>query len=140
MNKGILQITEIEEITIPNVLKDKIKNLIDNELKTHNPYTCDQEIAASFSKEWLICLIDYSKKTPNSDVKKLLHMIKEANCGGNVPPILIKNIPCDPMETLLPGENRKGFNYGENEHDRMKNIFMLNGSHGFLPHFLIMML
>ena len=33
MNKGILQITEIEEISIPNVLKDKIKNLIDHELK-----------------------------------------------------------------------------------------------------------
>ena len=35
------------------------------------------------------------------------------------------------METLLPGENRRGFNYGEDEHDRMKNIFMQNGSHGF---------
>lgn len=69
MNKGILQITEIEEISIPNVLKDKIKNLIDHELKTHNPYTCDQEIAASFSREWLNCLIDYSKKTSNSDMK-----------------------------------------------------------------------
>ncbi len=33
MNKGILQITEIEEITIPNLLKDKMKNLIENELK-----------------------------------------------------------------------------------------------------------
>ena len=31
MNKGILQITEIEEISIPNVLKDKMKNLIENE-------------------------------------------------------------------------------------------------------------
>lgn len=50
MNKGILQITEIEEITIPNLLKDKMKNLIENELKTHNPYTCDQEIAAYFFK------------------------------------------------------------------------------------------
>ncbi|MCQ6337685.1 MULTISPECIES: hypothetical protein [Bacillus cereus group] len=123
MNKGTLQITEIEEISIPNVLKDKMKNLIDHELKTHNPYTCEQEIAASFSREWLNCLIDYSKKTSNSDMKKLLHMIKVANCGGNVPPTLIKNIPCDPMETLLPGENRKGFNYGEDEHDRMKKYF-----------------
>ena len=34
----------------------------------------------------------------------------------------------DPIETLLPGENRRGFNYGEDEHDRMKNIFMQNGS------------
>ena len=90
MNKGILQITEIEEISIPNVLKDKMKNLIENELKTHNPYTCDQEIAAYFSKEWLNCLIDYSKKNPNSDMKNLLHIIKIANCGGNVPPTLIK--------------------------------------------------
>ncbi|MEJ9122814.1 hypothetical protein P4I92_03585, partial [Bacillus cereus] len=73
MNKGILQITEIEEITIPNLLKDKMKNLIENELKTHNPYTCDQEIAANFSREWLNCLIDYLKKTSNSDMKKLLH-------------------------------------------------------------------
>ena len=48
MNKGILQITEIEEITIPNVLKDKIKNLIDNELKNQNTYTCDQEISESY--------------------------------------------------------------------------------------------
>ena len=31
-------------------------------------------------------------------------MIKIANCGGNVPPTLIKNTPCDPMETLLPGK------------------------------------
>ena len=31
MNKGTLQITEIEEITIPNLLKDKMKNLIDHE-------------------------------------------------------------------------------------------------------------
>ena len=54
MNKGILQITEIEEITIPNLLKDKMKNLIENELKTHNPYTCDREIADIFQKSGLI--------------------------------------------------------------------------------------
>ena len=72
-------------------------------------------------------------------MKNLLHMIKIANCGGNVPPILIKNTPCDPIETLLPGENRRGFNYGEDEHDRMKNIFMQNGSPGFAT-LLIMML
>ena len=50
MNKGILQITEIEEISIPNVLKDKMKNLIENELKTHNPYTCDQNSSIFFKR------------------------------------------------------------------------------------------
>ena len=67
-------------------------------------------------------------------------MIKVANCGGNVPPTLIKNIPCDPMETLLPGENRKGFNYGEDEDDRMKKYFYAEWVTWLLPHFLIMML
>ena len=80
-------------------------------------------------------MIDYSKKTPNSDMKNLLHMIKIANCGGNVPPILIKNTPCDPIETLLPGENRRGFNYGEDEHDRMKKYFYAEWVTWFLPHF-----
>ena len=66
-------------------------------------------------------------------------MIKIANCGGNVPPTLIKNTPCDPMETLLPGENRRGFNYGEDEHDRMKKFLCRMGHMAFAT-LLIMML
>ena len=44
------------------------------------------------------------------------------------------------METLLPGENRRGFNYGEDEHDRMKKYFYAEWVTWLLPHFLIMML
>ena len=62
MNKGILQITEIEEITIPNLLKDKMKNLIENELKLFNNHR-------NIFFKWLNCLIENS----NSDMKNLLY-------------------------------------------------------------------
>lgn len=68
-------------------------------------------------------MIDYLKKNLNLDMKNLLYIIKIVNCGGNVLFIFIKNILCDFMEILLFGENCRGFNYGEDEYDRMKKYF-----------------
>ncbi|MFC4075316.1 hypothetical protein [Salinithrix halophila] len=123
MNTGTIKKHEILEIMLSEYVSNQINRIIESELKEHNPYFCDESVVFSFAQTVFTCLEDYSKRHQCPDTEKLITIIKEAHSGGNIPPLFIRNTPCDPVETLLPAENRKGFDYGESEHDRMKLYF-----------------
>ncbi|WP_230202496.1 hypothetical protein [Paenibacillus ihumii] len=114
---------EFEEIYLPDDISHKIKQYIDAGLKELNPYTCDETKVYSFAESMVYELLEHASKGRDPHAEKLIMMIKRANSGDNIPPLFIRNTPFDPLNSLLPAENRTGFNYGGNENDRMKQFF-----------------
>lgn len=123
MELPVIQAQEIMEIRLPEEISKSIKEYIDQELQNHNPYTCDEMLMVPFVRKVVADLVDYGQRQQDTEVDKLLYVIKQAHCNGNIPPLFIRNTPSDSVDTLLPAENRKGYDYGSNMHDRMKLYF-----------------
>lgn len=117
LNKGII------EIKIPNEIKARITEYISLNLASQNPYFCKENIAYDFAYRVFQLIIESYYANKEVEIYKLLYLINLANTGKNIPVFLISNTPEEPTDSLLSTQIKRGFNYGNDENDRMKKYF-----------------
>lgn len=118
---GAWENEKILTIKLSNYVKKQFLKTIQN--VNANPYFCDKEIAYDLASSFLDSLIDDYRIFKNNNSKKLLDAIENANYYKNIKPIYIKNGIEEPRNSLIPPCANRGYDYGINSHDRMKEFF-----------------
>lgn len=113
----------ILSITIPNEVKISFVEQLRILQKDNNPYFVLPKIAYNTAYKFYEIISEYSKSYNDSNIVKLNQAIKSASNGENLPPILIRNGINEPNDSFIPPPSDRGFDYGENEGDRMKKFF-----------------
>ncbi len=109
--------TDIAVIYVDDGIRNAIENYIGT-LNGRNPYvSSQQDVEEAAHSIWTILA------SGRSSTEELCDFIATANTAGNVPPVLIKNFAREPSRSWVMPDDERGFDYANNEKDRMKKYF-----------------
>lgn len=122
--------SSIVSVTIPNELRNQIENFIQDKLINENPYTVSPSIAeaAAISVWGVISSFVDGLPDDRSGAESLRRLIKRANAGGDLPPLVLKNCVREPASSSVQPNETRGYNYSGSEKDRMKKYFFTEWS------------
>ncbi len=120
----------VKTITLPAMLQTAIEAYIFDSLLDQNPYTAAPQVAETAAHAFwkIISRAFKSDHAGASAVRDLHDIIVSANSGGQIPPMLIKNLAREPALSSVQPDQTRGFNYGFCEKDRMKKYFFTEWS------------
>jgi len=110
-------------VDISSKLKEFIQNYISFHLQKENPYICEPETIEKFSIEVKRFLKEgLQKRTVTKDV--FLTLLSDVERGAVLPAVVFGNLPTENKTSLLEPSKNRGYEYGENPHDRLKEGFV----------------
>jgi len=115
--------SNILKIKLSDTINEKFTLYIKNINKRHNPYFCDIDIVHKTASFLLDIMIEDYITTSNKEIKNILIAINNANFNNLVTPIYITNGITEPKGTLISPDYNRGYDYGNNKNDRMKQYF-----------------
>ncbi len=107
-------------ITLSDEAKNWLQSKIANEMNDVNPYLSSDGAASNFASDFLHFI---SNKERTIDEDKFSQLITTTRKTGACPVFLLKNGPHDPIDSIIPVKEDRGFDYAKNPQDRMKKFF-----------------